>query len=188
MVMEKMIEKLMEKKKVILPVFLCGMILLVLSWPTGSSEKKESTKSETKIESKESETEEYEALLEERLKTILSKVEGVKGVEVMITLKNSGEKVTLKDSPYSQETTTEKDENGETNKTQISSEETTVLIETDEGTSPYVLKEKEPQVEGVLVLVEGLSDASIKNEISEAVEALFGVASHKIKVMKMKSD
>ncbi len=171
-------------------IFLCGIVLLALSWPSGSSGKKEKVpKEEEKGEELlEISGEEYIKSLEKRLKAILSKVEGVKRTEVMITLKNSGEKVTLKDQPYSQETTTQKDGSGESTSNHISGEETTVLVETEEGTQPYVLKEKEPQVEGVLILVEGMESAIVKNEISEAVEALFGVPSHKIKVMKMNAE
>lgn len=175
----------MEKLVVI---FLCGILLLVLSWPFGSAEKKEEAgKKEQKTkETQEISREDYTAAMEKRLKGILSRLEGVKSVEVMITLKSSGEKVALKDKPYSQETTTRKDENGESTSNQISGEETTVLVETKEGNEPYILKEREPQVEGVLVLLEGAGRAGLENEISEAVEALFGVPSHKIKVMKMK--
>ncbi|MFW5669621.1 MAG: stage III sporulation protein AG, partial [Acetivibrio ethanolgignens] len=75
-----------------------------------------------------------------------------------------------------------------TESTRFSTEETTVLVETEEGTEPYVIKEKEPQAEGVLILVEGMERAELKSEISEAVEALFGVPPHKIKVMKMDAE
>ncbi|KSV59321.1 hypothetical protein [Acetivibrio ethanolgignens] len=180
-------EKLGKDKLIIL--FLCGVFLLVLSWPTGSS-KREKSNSGTE-ERKVAETvpqEEYVQKLEKKLENMLSKLEGVKRVKVMITLKNSGEKVTLKDSPYSQETDTQKEDGRATESTRFSTEETTVLVETEEGTEPYVIKEKEPQAEGVLILVEGMERAELKSEISEAVEALFGVPPHKIKVMKMDAE
>lgn len=180
-------EKIGKDKLIIL--FLCGVFLLVLSWPTGSS-KKEKAVSETE-ETKVTETvsqEEYVQKLEKRLENMLSKLEGAKRVKVMITLKNSGEKVTLKDSPYSQETDTQKEGERQNESTRFSTEETTVLVETEAGKEPYVIKEKEPQVEGVLVLVEGMERTELKNEISEAVEALFGVPTHKIKVMKMDAE
>lgn len=171
-------------------IFLCGVFLLVLSLPSGSSKKRESISpaEPTKEAGSTLDREEYAKSLEQRLKAMLSKMEGVKRAEVMITLKNSGEKVTLKDTPYSQETSTQKDGGSETASSHVTGEETTVLVETEEGTEPYVLKEKEPEVEGVLVLVEGSESAALKNEISEAVEALFGVPSHKIKVMKMNAE
>lgn len=176
--------KSIGKDKLII-IFLCGIFLLVLSLPTGSSKKEKIPSQPVKEEEKTTSQEEYTEFLEKRLKTMLSKMEGVKSAEVMITLKTSGEKVTLKDTPYTQETTTRKDDTGESTENRISGEETTVLVETKEGSEPYVVKEREPQVEGVLVLIEGTDNGALKNEISEAVEALFGVPSHKIKVMKM---
>lgn len=180
-------EKIGKDKLAIL--FVCGVLLLLLSWPAGSS-KKEKTVSETE-EVKEEETvtqEEYAEKIEKKLENMLSKVEGAGRVKVMITLKNSGEKVTLKDAPYSQETDTQREDGRETQSSRFSTEETTVLVETQAGTEPYVINEKEPQVEGVLILVEKMERAELKNEISEAVEALFGVPTHKIKVMKMDAE
>lgn len=171
-------------------IFLCGVFLLVLSLPSGSTKKKVvvQEKDDTKEIAGQLTQEEYVKSLEKRLKAMLLKIEGIKGAEVMITLKSSAEKVTLKDSPYSQETTTQREENTESTTNRITGEEATVLVETEEGKEPYVVKEKEPVVEGVLVLVKGTGQAELKNEISEAVEALFGVPSHKIKVMKMNAE
>lgn len=181
----------MEKigKDKLLLLFLCGVLLLVISWPSGSSKKEKTVVETEKTTGKETESrEEYVRKMEKKLEAMLSSLEGVKRVKVMITLKNSGEKVTLKDSPYSQKTDTRKEGEMETGSSQFSTEEATVLIETEEGTKPYVIKEKEPQAEGVLVLIEGMERTGLKNEISEAVEALFGVPSHKIKVMKMDAE
>ena len=50
--------------------------------------------------------------------------------------------------------------------------------------APYVIKEINPKVSGVLVLAEGAKSASVKNEIYEAVEALFDLEVHKIKVLE----
>ena len=170
-------------------IFLCGVFLLVLSLPSGSTKKKVvvQEKDDTKEIAGQLTQEEYVKSLEKRLKAMLLKIEGIQGAEVMITLKSSAEKVTLKDTPYSQETTTQKNGESENTANRITGEEATVLVETEEGKEPYVIKEKEPVVEGVLILIEGMR-ADLKNEISEAVEALFGVPSHKIKVMKMNTE
>ena len=51
--------------------------------------------------------------------------------------------------------------------------------------SPYVSQEQYPQVTGVLVVAKGGDDPIVIQNIQEAVEALFQVEPHKIKVMKM---
>ena len=42
-----------------------------------------------------------------------------------------------------------------------------------------------PKVEGAIVLAEGANDASIKNNIILAVEAVTGLSTHKIQVFEM---
>ena len=58
----------------------------------------------------------------------------------------------------------------------------TVLQDTSDGAhTPYVRKEIRPQVEGVLISAEGGDHAVVRKEITEAVQALFGIETHKIK-------
>ena len=47
-------------------------------------------------------------------------------------------------------------------------------------------EEKEPELEGVVIVCDGGADAGVKREITEAVSALFQIESHKIKIMKSK--
>ena len=49
-----------------------------------------------------------------------------------------------------------------------------------------VIQEKEPELEGVVIVCDGGADAGVKREITEAVGALFQIESHKIKIMKSK--
>ena len=106
----------------------------------------------------------------------------------MITARSTKEEVVLKDTPYSRSDTTEQDSQGGTRKsTEINSQEGSVLEKQEDGSeSPYITKELQPEIEGVVVIAQGADDTKIVAEINEAVEALFSVPSHKIKVMKMK--
>lgn len=152
-------------------LILCGVFLMVLSWSGGDKETAVSSATEEMPEETTSSLENYKQAREEELRLLLQKVEGVGAVEVMITLKASNEKVTLKDN-------TSKGENNE---------EKTVLVENQErDSSPYIVQEKEPEIEGIVIVCEGGSDSVIKREITEAVGALFSIESHKIKVMKSK--
>ena len=42
-----------------------------------------------------------------------------------------------------------------------------------------------PEIEGVIVAAQGGGDGTVEADITSAIEALLGVAAHKIKVMKM---
>lgn len=113
----------------------------------------------------------YQNIVQEQVKNILEQVDGVGSVDVMITLRASKEKVTLKDSTVNQE----------------KREEESVLIEDEnKNTSPYVIQELEPELEGILVVCDGGDSPTVQREIIGAVSALFPVESHKIKVMKSK--
>lgn len=180
-------------------MLLSGVFIVILSVPSlfkgSSNQKKENSSSNVSSEIAKQqednidETTYYTNQLEKRLKEALKKVEGIGDVEVMITLKSSKELVPLKDAPYSQDTINEVDGSGGSRiSSNVSNNEESVLIRTEEGEQvPYIIKEIEPIVEGVVVIAHGGNDPAIVVEIIDAVEVLFDVPTHKIKVMKMNS-
>ena len=124
------------------------------------------------------EKEDYSAYLENKLERVLAQME----------VSDNGESVVEKDASGSSTTTTENDSSGGVRTvTEEQSSETTIYLETDGESRPYVQKEKLPSIEGVIVVAEGGENSRIVSEISEAVEALFSVEAHKIKVVKMSS-
>jgi stage III sporulation protein AG len=124
---------------------------------------------------------------EKRLEEVLSQVSGVGEVQVMITLKSSKELIVEKDTPTTSQTSKEEDaEGGKRDTVDKSSTEATVYEQSNDGKStPYVVKELEPEIEGIIVIAKGGDDPVIVKNISDAVLALFQVEAHKIKVMKM---
>ncbi len=194
----------MEKKKISLKeiglpklamIFVAGLLLILLSVPNifGREETKNRA-SESSSKEKQNETNTtshnlntYIAEMEDKLESILSKVNGIGNVEAMITLKSSKEQVALKDSPYTKEGLNEVDgEGGSRTDNHIQREDSTVLVTNDDGkTVPYIVQEKEPKVEGVVVIAEGGDNPRVVMDIMEAVEVLFDVPAHKVKVMKM---
>lgn len=127
----------------------------------------------------------YEQQLEQRLEQLLSHVDGVGNVEVMIVLKSSEEKVWRVDRDTSYSVTEETDQNGGSRKTQSrETKEDTILSGQSGQQQPFVEKELKPEINGVIVSAEGGASPQVQAEISAAVEALFGIPSHKIKVLK----
>jgi stage III sporulation protein AG len=152
-----------------------GVCLIFLSIP--HSEKEENVE----VSTESSTNEEDVSVLEERLKETLSSMAGVGNVKVMITLKSSKESVVNKDTPYEES----EEVDGESSRKTVNSGEETVLVEEDGESVPYVVKELEPEIEGVVVIAEGGANASIQKNITEAVMALFDVSVNKVKVLKM---
>ena len=128
--------------------------------------------------------------LEEKLEDILSAMYGVGKVKVMITLSSSGEKVIAKDIPLERSNIVENDSSGGNRSTnEMYSREETVYSTTADGEKiPYVIKENCAVVEGVSVVAEGGGNVLIQKNISEVIQALFGIDEHKIKVVKMKQE
>ena len=127
----------------------------------------------------------YERRLEERLTEILSRVDGVGEVEVMVVLRSSEERVWLTDRDTGSSTTRETDSGGGSR--QIQSQEVseeTVLTGQRDSAAPVLRKEVYPEIGGVVVSAAGGASPVVQAEISAAVEALFGVPSHKIKILK----
>ena len=52
------------------------------------------------------------------------------------------------------------------------------------GSMPYIIKEMSPSIQGVVVAARGNITQTKIREISEAVQALFGIEAHKIKVIE----
>ena len=107
-------------------------------------------------------------------------------MEVMITLKDEGEKQVEKDRNKNSQDTKEQDGAMTRSSTDQQSQEETVYFSGSENEGePFVKKEVTPCVEGVLVVAEGGGNAQVAKNISDAVLALFPVEVHKIKVVKM---
>ena len=176
-------------------ICMVGILIILLSVPgifssNSSNQKQKDNNSE--VVQKDANTTSYDTNtyitdMEIKLKTILKKVSGIGDVEVMITLKTSGKQIPLKDNPYTQESVNEVDgEGGSRTNSSVKREDNTVLVTNESGNSvPYIIQELEPEVEGIIVIAEGGDDVNIVMDIMEAAEVLFGVPSHKVKVMKM---
>lgn len=166
-------------------LILAGILLMVIAIPTEDSKKQavQTVQSEEKMTGRE---EGYVEGLERRLKNRLSQIEGAGRVEVMITLEDYGESVVEKD--VEKNTSQRIQEGGENEKSTEKTEEVrqeTVYQELDRGKEPFVGTERTPKIAGVLVVAQGADATAVKQNISEAVMALFQIDVNRIKVVKM---
>lgn len=182
------------RKDQLLILLLVGILLLVIAVPVPKGNDQtiksgESVSSATAGQSQAGSSDvdlDYIDYLENHLAENLSQINGAGEVSVMITLKSSTEKVIEKDNNQQTETVTESDSQGGTRTTSnLSHEEGTIYEDRSDNTkSPYVSKTIAPQVEGVVVIASGGDNALVKENITEAVRALFDIDTHKIRIMK----
>lgn len=127
----------------------------------------------------------YELRLEQRIRDVLKNVDGVGEVDVVLTLFSSSEKVLRVDKERSRAVTSETDSSGGTRQQADESlRESTVLAGSSGSGEPVVEKELAPEISGIVISAQGGGNASVQKEISEAMQALFGLPAHKIKVLK----
>ena len=105
-------------------------------------------------------------------------IDGAGKVRVMITLKDTGEKVVEKDLTRRTDTAS-----GGTETTDLS--HSSVYARDGSSETPYVSNELTPQVEGVLVVAQGGGNSLVKQNLLQSVMALFPLEAHKITIVKM---
>lgn len=180
-----------EKKEKVIILFLLGVFFLLIATPASSfsgkdkksTAEKQETASDKSIEN--NKKDEYIEELENKLEQTIGGMEGAGKVLVMITLKDNGEKILDKNQPYESRTEKSSEEGKETESTSIKSDQETVLIEEGGDTTPIVVQELYPDIEGVVVVCEGGDNSELALHIKEAVEALFSIDAHKIVVCKL---
>lgn len=168
-------------------LLLVGTGLLILSYPSEQKTLKSELPgtSESVAQASAGTAKTYETQMEERVKEILSHVEGVGAVDVMIVLKSSEEKVVRVDTNTSVSATQETDSNGGNRKVESKEvSENTILAGSGDTGGPVIEKELKPEISGVVISAAGGGSPKVKAEISEAMEALFDIPVHKIKVLK----
>ena len=189
-------EKLLKKENMIVFALL-GILLLVIAIPIDTDSQKEKSKEKEEDSNKEDtasyntqidENLEYCLQLEQRIEELLSNMDGVGEVQAMVTLVTSKELIVEKDEPVTRNTITESDGTGGNRSTNESSFDYETIYQTDgDGNKiPYVIKQIEPEIQGITVVAQGGGNAIVQKNISEVLEALFHVEAHKIKVVKMK--
>ena len=179
MKIKEMLKTLAEtpaKKKIqylIMILIVAIILLLYFSTLTSGNEKKEVVE--------ELQTEQNIEDIEQKLKTILSKVEGAGEVDVVINYESSAELV-----PALSE-----QNNVSSNQSDNSSSETTneskdiATIKEGSDVSALIIKEIQPVVRGVIIVAEGAGDIGVRLQLLEAVQTFLDVSAEKVEVLKM---
>ena len=124
--------------------------------------------------------------LEKNLETILSRIQGVGEVKVFINYSESSEIIPMYNESAKNSNTEETDTQGGIRKIQEQDSQKEIIYKEENGEKmPITKKVVEPKVQGAIITAKGASDVNIKTSIIQAVEAVTGLATHKIQVFEM---
>ena len=186
-----------QKRKIENLVFLIVVLIITivainLIWNDGKSDKQDviddgkrlanqdNTVSTNNIQS------ETTSNLEKNLENILSKIQGVGEVHVFVNYSESSEVVAMYNENSQTSTTEETDTSGGVRKIQETDSQKEIIYQENDGEKvPITQKVIEPKIEGAIITAKGASDANVKTNIIQAVEAVTGLATHKIQVFEL---
>jgi stage III sporulation protein AG len=127
-----------------------------------------------------------EETLAKQAQSILSQVDGVGVVAVSVTLATGAEHDLACNGTSRKSVIEEKDSGGGTRITTESDEQMEYVLTQGRG-EPLILKEKAPEIKGVLVVAEGAKDVQIKIQLSRAVQSLFDLPAHRVMILPKES-
>lgn len=187
-------KKKIENLVVFLIILIITVIVINVIWSGDNSTTKETEPSNDKNKKLASEVQEIQsdAKIEDiskELEEILSHIKGVGKVKVMVTYTRTSQTVPLYNQDSSEKSTEENDKQGGTRKITETDTKTEIIYKEENGEKiPITQSTISPTIEGAIVTAEGADNAEVKTNIIQAVEAVTGVATHKIQVFEMNTN
>ncbi len=187
--MEKLLEKFNNKKMIenlVIFLILAIIVMIVINTLFDSNKGNKSTGTNAIIPtSVENSTKKdgYETDLEQKLESILSKINGAGKVSVMISYANEILKTPMTDVKTTTTVVSEKDSNGGERKTEeTSTEENVIYKQNGNDKAPMIKQSVLPEIVGVIVVASGATSISVKEDLIKAVTAAVDVPNHRIQV------
>ena len=124
--------------------------------------------------------------LETKLENILKEIQGVGEVKVFINYSESNEVIAMYNENSQSSTTEETDTEGGVRKIETTDMQRDIIYQEENGVkTPMTQKVIEPKIEGAIITAKGAGNIDVKTNIIQAVEAVTGLATHKIQVFQM---
>lgn len=120
--------------------------------------------------------------LEQKLKKILSNINGVGEVEVLITYSQTSVINPVYNEDLGESITEEEDTSGGKRTISTTNNKKEVVCSDNKVITQSVTS---PQIQGAVIIAKGASDVNVKANIIQAVEAATGLSTYKIQVFEM---
>ena len=182
-------KKKTENIIVLIVILIITAVAINYIWKdSGDNNVKETKKIETNAVQVSAEVSQNE--IETKLEDILSHISGVGKVRVMITYSETSTINPVYNEDSKTSNINETDSGGGTRiTTEVNSQKEVIYKENKDGSKePVTQSIINPKIEGAIIAAQGASNATIKANIIQAVEAATGLATHKIQVFKMEDN
>ena len=163
-------------RKLIIALGIAGIGLILLSefWPQQSKEAVAKASAE-----------EFVTKTEEKLIAIIGSIEGAGTCQVMVTLENGVEYVYA----TQQKVNTDRQEGTDGNSSKLNqrddTEESIVIVETENGRQGLLVTELQPTVKGVVIVCEGGDQPLVQQRVTDAVTIALNISSKRVCVTKL---
>ena len=182
-------EKNENNKKIEKLMFLALVLIVTISiinWIWNNDEVKKDTDVIDTTKKLAIDNKKSESTLEEKLENILCKISGVGETKVFLNYTATDEIIPMYDENEKVSNTEESDtEGGKRIISETDSQKEIVYQEEAGIKTPITKKVESAKIEGAIITAKGANNANIKNSIVSAVEAVTGLATHKIQVFEM---
>lgn len=184
-------KKKIENLVVLIIILIITIIVINTIWNGTEKTEKEPAIDKNKKLAESSETIQTSSMTNEEqtiqnLEEILSKINGVGNVKVMITYSKTNQIIPLYNEDSTQKNTEETDKQGGSRKVIETDSKKEIIYKEESGEKvPITQSVISPVMEGAIITAQGASNANVKTNIIQAVEAVTGLATHKIQVFEM---
>ncbi len=168
----KKLKSIKHIEYIIAAIFIGILLLIIFSNPVAAKSEQKTIKLTL---------DQYGAALEEKLESILSRIDGAGKVDVMVTFEAGVEIITAMTTSKQSNTVTDEYSGGYRDTVSIIESNTPVIV----GGQAVVLKEIQPKVKGAIVVCEGAHSVKVKVELVKALSTLLDLDTTKIEVFAM---
>ena len=130
---------------------------------------------------------EYAEALEKKLLSLVTNIQGVGEARVWVTLESGAELIYAREEVKNTDTTQDYGEDGvKSLREKDNSEQKLILVEGVDGRQqPLIKTQREPVVQGVVVVCQGARDMTVVERVTDAVTCALGISSGRVCVTQL---
>lgn len=131
-------------------------------------------------------SDDYAAVLEQKLVDIISSVDGAGETRVLVTLQSGKEYIYASEDSTSTDSSASVDSSGRQSSDERQDRQSThIIIDTDQGEQALIRTELMPAINGVVVVCQGADDPLVAERIMAVVTTALGISSKRVCITQL---